>query len=261
MAQIVLIHGAWFGGWCWSYLTPQLEIAGHTPTVTDLPGRGASRTRPELPTIQTFIDHVSDLLDTIDGKVHLVAHCIGGITATEVAERRPEKVASVIYVSALFNSPGQQHPPLYNDSLARVARRITNMGQYQVIRPDMEVQLLYHDCPPDRLEEVQGRLCREISDISPPPLGTAQHWPKLQRAYIMTTRNRGLSAAQQAEIVQQHGLAPVVEMETGHCPFFADPVRLASHIGSLVNAAERPAPRSTVRNQLTDVAMQPFAGA
>lgn len=36
-APIVLVHGAWHGGWCWKRVAPRLRAAGHdvfTPTLT-----------------------------------------------------------------------------------------------------------------------------------------------------------------------------------------------------------------------------------
>jgi len=38
-APIVLVHGAWHGGWCWWKVAPLLRQAGHdvyTPTLTGL---------------------------------------------------------------------------------------------------------------------------------------------------------------------------------------------------------------------------------
>ena len=39
MATFVLVHPAWFGGWCWTRVAPLLRAAGHavlTPTLTGL---------------------------------------------------------------------------------------------------------------------------------------------------------------------------------------------------------------------------------
>jgi pimeloyl-ACP methyl ester carboxylesterase len=38
MATYVLIHGAWFGGWCWDATKSLLERDGHTAISIDLPG-------------------------------------------------------------------------------------------------------------------------------------------------------------------------------------------------------------------------------
>ena len=35
--EIVLVHGAWHGAWCWERVVPLLEAAGHRAVVVDLP--------------------------------------------------------------------------------------------------------------------------------------------------------------------------------------------------------------------------------
>ena len=45
MATFVLVHGAWFGGWCWQKVIPLLEAAGHevyAPTLAGLAERASS---------------------------------------------------------------------------------------------------------------------------------------------------------------------------------------------------------------------------
>ena len=37
MATFALVHGAWFGGWCWTPLAAELRKMGHTVVAPDLP--------------------------------------------------------------------------------------------------------------------------------------------------------------------------------------------------------------------------------
>ena len=49
-AEVVLVHGAWYGEWCWKKLVPLLEQAGcrvHGPTMTGL-GDRAHLAGPEV---------------------------------------------------------------------------------------------------------------------------------------------------------------------------------------------------------------------
>src|SRR5206468_11116290 len=41
--HIVLVHGSWHGGWCWSLAKPLLEAAGYTVTAPTLTGVGERR--------------------------------------------------------------------------------------------------------------------------------------------------------------------------------------------------------------------------
>src|SRR5947209_10665569 len=64
MATFVLVHGAWFGGWCWQKVIPFLEAAGHevyAPTLTGLADR-ASDLSPDVG-LDTHIQDVVGLLE------------------------------------------------------------------------------------------------------------------------------------------------------------------------------------------------------
>src|SRR6185436_15005017 len=65
-SPIVLVHGAWYGGWCWKKLTPLLEQAGHAvfaPTLTGL-GDRAHQSRPDIDLDQ----HARDLVAMLDAE-------------------------------------------------------------------------------------------------------------------------------------------------------------------------------------------------
>ena len=38
MADFLLVHGAWHGGWCWDAVARGLTERGHRATAIDLPG-------------------------------------------------------------------------------------------------------------------------------------------------------------------------------------------------------------------------------
>lgn len=79
MAEFVLVHGAWHGGWCWRHVADGLRAAGHrvfTPTLT---GQGE---RLHLLTAETDLHtHVADVLAVLDSEelsdVILVGHSYG----------------------------------------------------------------------------------------------------------------------------------------------------------------------------------------
>src|ERR1700712_3029720 len=39
----VLVHGAWYGGWCWKKVAEELRAAGHNVSTPTCPGVGESR--------------------------------------------------------------------------------------------------------------------------------------------------------------------------------------------------------------------------
>jgi pimeloyl-ACP methyl ester carboxylesterase len=105
----VLVHPAWFGGWCWSKLTPLLRDRGHdvyTPTLTGL-GERAHLANPEI-SLATHIEDIVNVLEFEDlQRVILVGNSSGGMVVTGVADRVPKRLAQVIYLDAFVPGDGQ----------------------------------------------------------------------------------------------------------------------------------------------------------
>ncbi|HEX9019416.1 MAG TPA: alpha/beta hydrolase [Anaerolineaceae bacterium] len=109
MANYVLIHGGWFGGWCWDKVVPLLQAAGHrvdTPTLTGL-GEKAALSTPEVG-LDTHIQDGVSLIETNDlQQVILVGHSYSGMVITGVADRIPDRIAHLVYLDAVIPRDGQ----------------------------------------------------------------------------------------------------------------------------------------------------------
>jgi pimeloyl-ACP methyl ester carboxylesterase len=109
MATIVLAHGAWSAGWAWKKMRPPFRAAGHeffSPTYTGL-GERAHLAHPDI----NFSTHVQDVAAVYDFEdlqdVTLLGHSYGGMVATGVADRAPERIRRVEYLDAFAPSEGQ----------------------------------------------------------------------------------------------------------------------------------------------------------
>ena len=91
MNEIVLVHGAWHGAWCWERLVPLLGNAGHCATTPTLTGSGDRA--GELSQDVTLARHVDDIVATLDKadmhEVILVGHSYSGMVITAVADPCP----------------------------------------------------------------------------------------------------------------------------------------------------------------------------
>lgn len=107
--DIVLVHGAWHGAWCWARVVPGLLAAGHrvvAPTLTGLGDRahlfGAA---------VGLATHVADVLAAIeveevrDGFV-LVGHSYGGNVVAGVADALRERIGHCVFLDAVVPPPG-----------------------------------------------------------------------------------------------------------------------------------------------------------
>ncbi len=109
MANFVLIHGAWHGGWCWKNVAGSLRAAGHdvfTPTLTGL-GERAHLLSPDIG-LETHIRDVIGVLEYEDLQdVILVGHSYGAMVISGVAEKCTDRLKHLVYVDAFVPSDGQ----------------------------------------------------------------------------------------------------------------------------------------------------------
>jgi len=86
---IVLVHGAWHGGWCWSKVAGHLEGEGFSVVSVDLPGHETpGSSRRFWNTLSSYVEHVGAVVDDIAGDVVLVGHSMGGLITQRVLEKR-----------------------------------------------------------------------------------------------------------------------------------------------------------------------------
>jgi len=105
----VVAHGAWSAGWAWKKLRPLLRARGHelfTPTYTGMGERSHLAHRDiDLET------HIADILAVLKFEdlrdLILVGHSYGGMVATGVADRAPERIAHLVYLDAFAPRDGQ----------------------------------------------------------------------------------------------------------------------------------------------------------
>ena len=97
---VLFIHG--FGADLNSWMFTQPVIAeGRRAVALDLPGHGGSTREVGAGDGATLAAAVADAIDTLGlERVHLVGHSLGGAVAVALAERRPERVASLTLIAA-----------------------------------------------------------------------------------------------------------------------------------------------------------------
>lgn len=98
--DIILIAGLWLDGSSWGEVVPVLRDAGHRTHALTLPGMESRTADRSGITLRDHVDAVVEVIDSLDGKVLLVGHSGGGAIAHAAVDRRPDRVARVVYVDA-----------------------------------------------------------------------------------------------------------------------------------------------------------------
>jgi pimeloyl-ACP methyl ester carboxylesterase len=111
MATFVLVHGSWSGSVVWKELAPRLRKAGYEVYAPSLTGIGA---RKHLLSREIDLNtHIQDVIGVIDdadlSDIVLVGNSYGGMVISGVADRMPEKVASLVYLDAFVPENGQSN--------------------------------------------------------------------------------------------------------------------------------------------------------
>src|SRR6201999_2452090 len=109
MTDYVLVHGAWWGSWCWTRVRALLAAEGHrvfTPTLTGLADRSHLLSRDV--SLDTHIADVTNLMIWEDLRdIVLVGQSYGGAVTRHVADRMPDRIQSLVYLDAFVPENGK----------------------------------------------------------------------------------------------------------------------------------------------------------
>lgn len=108
MANYVLVHGGWHGGWVFQGLARQLRAAGHEVYAATLTGLGERSHLVNMPiNLDTHIADVANLV-VFEGlsDVVLVGHSYGGMVITGVADQLADRISTLVYLDALVPEDG-----------------------------------------------------------------------------------------------------------------------------------------------------------
>jgi pimeloyl-ACP methyl ester carboxylesterase len=126
MADIVLIHGAYQGGWIWQRVVSRLTAGGHRVFAPTLDGCAERRhaLRPGIST-ETHGAEIAELLMFEDlHDVVLVGTSSGGMVVCSTAERMRERVGRLVLADALALLDGES----IGDIVNRTSRVTTDLA-------------------------------------------------------------------------------------------------------------------------------------
>jgi pimeloyl-ACP methyl ester carboxylesterase len=173
----VLVHGSWQGAWSWDGVRDHLRAHGHRVIAPALPGRGG------VGEDRSWIGHddnVAAVLAAIDADgadpVVLAGHSLGGVTISQVADQRPDRIARLIYCAAFVLNDGESAADVMPEQM-RTA--ITGLS---TTRPDRAIPMPWEFWRQNFIQTASEQLARESHErLVPDPYRPVFEPVKLRR--------------------------------------------------------------------------------
>ena len=233
MKNIVLVHGSWYGGWCWARVAELLRSKGHHVVAPDLPAHGADQAPIAEATLARYVDRVAASIDGGKGKAVVVGHSMAGIVLSELGERHPEKIEKLVYLAAYLLADGEtifQHATTdAGSSLGPSLRPDEKSGVIGVAEEGFAAALA-SGCSPADIAGARAKARPDpLAPLATPIHVTTDRYGRVPRAYIKTLADKAVSTELQTKLL---GVTktPTFELPSGHSPFLSHPQELTDLI-------------------------------
>lgn len=275
---IVLIHGAFSSSFAFAPLQAELALLGHRSLAVDLPGHGFAATYPagyqapqdaeDLASADGSIrgvaladnaQHVIEVLERAreHGPTLLVSHSRGGITATAVANARPELIDRLVYVSSwapveLTAGAYYAEPEMVEtDPAALAAALVADPAQRGLLRSNFRTadpgvlagfrEAFLADGTDDEFRAVLNTFQPDenLDAGGDDDRAQAATWGSIPRSYVRLSRDRSIPPALQDRLIREaDALTPsnpydVHSLESSHLLWLVRPRAAAELLGRI----------------------------
>ena len=231
MATFVLVHGAWGSRWAWEKVTPLLEAAGHRVDALDLPGHGDNPAPVGEMTLEANARLVADHVEAAGEPVVLVGHSMGGMSVTQAAELVPDRIATLVYLTAFLPGNGQSLAQLAGGDPASLVGPnlvIDEASGTCRMNDDAVREAFYGECSGDDAQEAAARRVPEsLTAITASVSISEERAGAVSRIYVECLRDRAIGIAKQREMWAARPCAQVFTLDTDHSPQLSMPQETA----------------------------------
>ena len=226
-STLLLVHGAWCGGWVWEPLLAELQERGvRAEVIEQLPSAGPDAAA--LGGLDADVEHVRARLSELGGPVVVCGHSYAGVVMTELADH--PSIARSVYLAAFWPTDGQSllelvggQPPPWIDLRDDGSLAIT--GDAERAR-----DALFADLGADDAARTSERLVLQSAASFVAPCGApARSHPC---TYVLCSEDGAVPPA-----LQEMMSAPaddVVRLRCAHFAQLSQPAQLADLLAALV---------------------------
>jgi pimeloyl-ACP methyl ester carboxylesterase len=223
--NIVLIHGAWAEGSCWSGVIERLQADGYHVTAPQFP----------LTALADDVARLRQVLNLQDGPTIIVGHSYGGHVITALGSDAPN-VAGLVYIAAFGLDQGESLGGLLSRGpvTPALAHLSTDKQGFGWLSEDDFVRHFAGDVDPVKAKVLYAVQQPIAMSIFEEPMGVPA-WKSLPSWYLVASEDQALPPEAERLFASRMG-ATTVEIPSSHVAMVSHPGEVAQLIGTAAKA-------------------------
>jgi pimeloyl-ACP methyl ester carboxylesterase len=219
LPNIILIHGAWADGSCWSGVIERLQSDGYNVIAPQFP----------LSALADDVARLNQVLDNLNGPSVVVGHSYGGQIMTALGPDA-SNVVGLVYVAAFGIDQGESLGALLSQGppTPALAHMVTDKHGFGWLSEDDFVQHFAGDVDPGKarvMYAVQQPLALStFADVMDVPA-----WKTLPSWYLVAADDEAIPPAAERQFAARMG-ATTIEIPSSHVPMVSHPADVAQLI-------------------------------
>jgi pimeloyl-ACP methyl ester carboxylesterase len=225
--NIVLVHGAWADGSCWSAVIERLQASGYNVTAPQFPESS----------LAADVARLRQVLDRLDGPAIVVGHSYGGQIMTALGTDAPG-VAGLVYVAAFGLDEGESISGLLAHGIPTPALAHLDIDKqgYAWLPEDDFIRHFAADVDPARAKvmyAVQQPLAMStFEDVMAVPA-----WKSHPSWYLVAENDQAIPADAERLFAKRMG-ATTVEVASGHLAMVSHPDNVTQLIKTAADSVQ-----------------------
>lgn len=209
-SAVVLVHGAWADGSCWSNVVRPLERHGLQVICAPIP----------LTSLSNDVTALRWALERTSGPVVLVGHAYSGAV---IAAVREERVRSLVYISALAPDEGETVGKVYylNPNSAEAPKMVPDSHGFVWLPKDAFHRALAQKASPEQAT-IAAAVQRPIGVPCIQETAAAPAWKTTPSWYLVAEEDRMINPKSQRFMAERMG-AKTRSHPVDHTSMYADP--------------------------------------
>jgi pimeloyl-ACP methyl ester carboxylesterase len=224
--NIVLVHGAWADGSCWSGVIERLQDQGYRVTAPQFP----------LTSLADDVARLRQVLALQDGPTVVAGHSYGGQIATALGDDAPN-VTALVYIAAFGLEKGESLGALLSQgpvAPALVHQLVDDKGFVWLSEDDFTNHFAA-DVEPKKAKVMfavqQPLAAGTFNDVMDTPA-----WRSLPTWYLVATEDQAIPPDAERLFAQRMG-ATTIEVAASHVAMVSHPQEVADLIAEAAKAA------------------------